>query len=140
MKRWKTHVGMDLSDGGRWCEWADVEPIIRERDSLKQALETQAPDFKLKAMYAARGQEIEALKVERDALASFAETRRVQIGELMDENERLRTSLDAATKELEVFSACPIDEIRKIVPHIVVSDNPGSLEVWFRKVAARGSE
>jgi hypothetical protein len=47
--------------------------------------------------------EIVRLRAERDALAQFAETRRVQINDLMDENERLRTSLEAATKELEVL-------------------------------------
>ena len=59
------------SDEGEYCRWSDVEQLKRDFDEQMTKLTVM------------NGK----LAVERDALAKFAEARRVQINELMDERE-----------------------------------------------------
>ena len=105
MKRWNvTPTGMDLSDDGRWCEWSEVNPIIQ---SLMEALETKAPDLELKSEMVRRGQEIEALKLERDATRKIYDElikvyfqAEIEGQKLYAEVSRLSEALDLANRRL----------------------------------------
>lgn len=62
---------MNEDDSGFWVSYNDHKKAITVEEQYQELLLT----------------ELASLKAERDALAQFAETRRVQINELMDERE-----------------------------------------------------
>jgi predicted RNase H-like nuclease (RuvC/YqgF family) len=94
----------------------EVKRLRTERDSLKDALETQAPDFKMKGMYVARGQEIEAL----------------------------RSSLEKVTRELEVLKG-EHHRLKMACGRALIEQSGEILrghgfEEYCCRIAARGSE
>jgi hypothetical protein len=64
--------------------------------------------------------EIKSLIAERDALAQFAEARRAQINELMDEVESLRKGMEQIAEALEKWQ--PLDIMPKIMIREIIAE------------------
>jgi hypothetical protein len=122
-----------------YCHWSDVEPLIAERDALKAELSEANGNLSCERMSDKPKLSDQFIEYCVEATGE-GDTVRYMAKEI----KTLRTSLEAATKELEVFTTdIPSKHVLNFAADLLAkftSEYAYEAETWIIRIAARGSE